>query len=125
MNITKNLKISIIFMTSVLVSTVLCISLLYQLASHSSQTAIHTGMRHNMDTYLQAETSAVQDFVSSSEQALILFSKSPVVKEYLKNQNNKDLFQKAQSYTTEYYNLLENWEGLYIANWNSKVLRCV
>ena len=59
-------------------------------------------MRHNMDTYLQAETSAVQDFVSSSEQALILFSKSPVVKEYLKNQNNKDLFQKAQSYTTEY-----------------------
>ena len=86
MNITKNLKISIIFMTSVLVSTVLCISLLYQLASHSSQTAIHTGMRHNMDTYLQAETSAVQDFVSSSEQALILFSKSPVVKEYLKNQ---------------------------------------
>lgn len=122
MNITKNLKISIIFMTSVLVSTVLCISLLYQLASHSSQTAIHTGMRHNMDTYLQAETSAVQDFVSSSEQALILFSKSPVVKEYLKNQNNKDLFQKAQSYTTEYYNHLENWEGLYIANWNSKVL---
>lgn len=122
MNITKNLKISIIFMTSVLVSTVLCISLLYQLASHSSQTAIHTSMRHNMDTYLQAETSAVQDFVSSSEQALILFSKSPVVKEYLKNQNNKDLFQKAQSYTTEYYNHLENWEGLYIANWNSKVL---
>lgn len=122
MNITKNLKISIIFMTSVLVSTVLCISLLYQLASHSSQTAIHTGMRHNMDTYLQAEASAVQDFVSSSEQALILFSKSPVVKEYLKNQNNKDLFQKAQSYTTEYYNHLENWEGLYIANWNSKVL---
>lgn len=122
MNITKNLKISIIFMTSVLVSTVLCISLLYQLASHSSQTAIHTGMRHNMDTYLQAETSAIQGFVSSSEQALILFSKSPVVKEYLKNQNNKDLFQKAQSYTTEYYNHLENWEGLYIANWNSKVL---
>ena len=29
MNITKNLKISSIFMTSVLVSTVLCISLLY------------------------------------------------------------------------------------------------
>ena len=122
MNITKNLKISSIFMTSVLVSTVLCISLLYQLASHSSQAAIHTGMQHNMDTYLQAETSAVQDFVSSSEQSLILFSKSPIVKEYLKDQNNKDLFQKAQSYTTEYYNHLENWEGLYIANWNSKVL---
>ena len=122
MNITKNLKISSIFMTSVLVSTVLCISLLYQLASHSSQAAIHTGMQHNMDTYLQAETSTVQDFVSSSEQSLILFSKSPIVKEYLKNQNNKDLFQKAQSYTTEYYNHLENWEGLYIANWNSKVL---
>ena len=50
MNITKNLKISSIFMTSVLVSTVLCISLLYQLASHSSQAAIHTGMQHNMDT---------------------------------------------------------------------------
>ena len=66
MKITKNLRISIVFMASVLVSTMLCISLLYQLASRSSQTAMQTGMHHNMDTYLQAELSTVQEFVTSS-----------------------------------------------------------
>ena len=109
-------------MASVLVSTMLCISLLYQLASRSSQTAMQTGMHHNMDTYLQAELSTVQEFVTSSEQTLLLFSKSPIVRDYLKNQNDKDLFQKAQDYTLEYYNQLKNWEGLYVANWDSKVL---
>lgn len=122
MKITKNLRISIVFMASVLVSTMLCISLLYQLASRSSQTAMQTGMHHNMDTYLQAELSTVQEFVTSSEQTLLLFSKSPIVRDYLKNQNDKDLFQKAQDYTLEYYNQLKNWEGLYVANWDSKVL---
>ena len=122
MKITKNLRISIVFMASVLVSTMLCISLLYQLASRSSQTAMQTGMHHNMDTYLQAELSTVQEFVTSSEQTLLLFSKSPIVRDYLKNQNDKDLFQKTQDYTLEYYNQLKNWEGLYVANWDSKVL---
>lgn len=122
MKITKNLRISIVFMASVLVSTMLCISLLYQLASRSSQTAMQTGMHHNMDTYLQAELSTVQEFVTSSEQTLLLFSKSPIVRDYLKNQNDKNLFQKTQDYTLEYYNQLKNWEGLYVANWDSKVL---
>ena len=122
MKITKNLRTSIVFMMSVLVSTVLCITLLYQLASRSSQTAMQTGMQHNMDTYLQAEVSTIQEFITSSEQTLLLFSKSPTVREFLKNQNDKNLFQKAQDYTMEYYNHLENWEGLYIANWDSKIL---
>ena len=122
MKITKNLRISIVFMASVLVSTMLCISLLYQLASRSSRTAMQTGMQHNMETYLQAEISTVQEFVTSSEQTLLLFSKSPIVRDYLKNQNDKDLFQKTQDYTLEYYNQLKNWEGLYVANWDSKVL---
>ena len=66
MKLAKNLKISIAFMGSVILSTLLCISLLYQLASHSSQETLQTSMQHNMDTYLQAELSTVQEFVTTS-----------------------------------------------------------
>lgn len=122
MKLAKNLKISIAFMGSVILSTLLCISLLYQLASHSSQEALQTGMQHNMDTYLQAELSTVQEFVTTSENSLILFSKSPEVKALLKDQKNTSFQKSVQNYTVDYYNGLTNWEGLYVANWDTKVL---
>lgn len=122
MKLAKNLKISIAFMGSVILSTLLCISLLYQLASHSSQETLQTSMQHNMDTYLQAELSTVQEFVTTSEKSLLLFSKSPEVKALLKDQKNTNLQKSVQNYTVDYYNGLTNWEGLYVANWDTKVL---
>lgn len=50
------------------------------------------------------------------------FATSPIVKEYLLNPDNAELADKAQQYTVDYFGALEGWEGIYIADWNSKVL---
>lgn len=50
------------------------------------------------------------------------FIEAPIVKEYLKNPNDASLKAKAQDYTVKYFSNLEGWEGIYIADWNSKVL---
>lgn len=50
------------------------------------------------------------------------FATAPIVTEYLKNPDNPELEKKAQDYTVKYFNALNDWEGIYIADWNSKVL---
>lgn len=44
------------------------------------------------------------------------------MKALLKDQKNTNLQKSVQNYTVDYYNGLTNWEGLYVANWDTKVL---
>jgi len=75
-----------------------------------------------MNTYLNAQTSIIDQFVEDSEKELLLFSKAPVAKALLQDQENTAKFEAAQAYTLDYYNNLTNWEGLYLGNWNSTVM---
>lgn len=50
------------------------------------------------------------------------FATAPIVKEFLLDPNNEELAAKAEQYTVDYFNALDGWEGIYIADWNSKVL---
>lgn len=58
----------------------------------------------------------------SSERILKNFTTSPIVTELLKHPDDPDTIAKAQNYTMDFYNNLDGWEGLYIADWDSKVL---
>lgn len=50
------------------------------------------------------------------------FIEGTVVREYMKNPSDAALGKKAQDYTVNYFNRLDGWEGIYMADWNSKVL---
>lgn len=69
---------------------------------------------------LSMETGASYDnFIRSGEETLKNFTTSPIVVEYLKNQNDSSLQARAQAYTEEYFAKLENWEGIYIGQWGT------
>lgn len=61
-------------------------------------------------------------YVTTSEQNLLNFTESSIVREYLKNPEDEKLAKQAQAYTVDYFGKMEDWEGIYIADWNSKVL---
>ncbi len=78
---------------------------------------------HNAMTSTINQTGTAFDYsVKTNEIVLKNFAAAPIFKEYLKNPNNSDLQKKAQDYTTEYFGNLAGWEGVYLADWNSKVL---
>lgn len=52
----------------------------------------------------------------------MLFSKSDELKAFLKDQSNKNLQEKAQQYTSTYYDGMENWEGIYLDTWDTVVV---
>lgn len=64
----------------------------------------------------------INNYVSSCEVTLKTFATSPIVKDILLNPNDANIQAKAQQYTLDFFEKLEGWEGIYIADWNSKVL---
>lgn len=57
-----------------------------------------------------------------NEEFLMAYSTAPILTEFLKNPDDADLAARAQQYTLDYFGKLNGWEGLYLADWSSKVL---
>ena len=57
-----------------------------------------------------------------NEEILKAYASAPVVTELLKNPDNAEIAAKAQKYTLDFFGTLDGWEGLYIADWDTKVL---
>jgi len=50
------------------------------------------------------------------------FASAPIIREYLADPENEELAAKAEQYTVDFFGQLDGWEGIYLADWNSKVL---
>ena len=62
------------------------------------------------------------ELCASNETILKAYTSAPVIKEALRATDNPMLSQRAQEYTLDYFSKLNNWEGIYLADWNSQVL---
>ncbi len=72
---------------------------------------------------LAKETGAAMDFaIAENNSTLRQFATSPIVRDYLENPDDPEYKQKALDYSDEFFAEVEGCEGLYIADWNSKVL---
>ena len=118
----KNLKLRTIITAAVLLINTLCISLLYIIANSSLTTSMKRSELENLHSTLKAETKIIEEYVYHQEYLLTAFSKSPEVIDFLKNPDNEEKRQAAQKATEEYYSTLDNWEGLYIGEWNTHVI---
>ena len=60
--------------------------------------------------------------VEKNQEALKGYASAPILKDALLDPENEETMAKAQQYTLDYFGNLGGWEGLYICDWNSKVL---
>ena len=118
----KNWKMRSTIMVIVLVTTLIGIGALFLMASSRNQKALSESTSDNMATYLTAQANTIENFVTEKENNLKLFGKSYDVRRVLLNEKDAQAQEQAQKYTMEYYNSLDNWEGLYIGNWDTTVL---
>lgn len=78
---------------------------------------------HNSMVSIIKETGAGFDYsTATNERIMQNFISAPIVKEFLQNPNDEALAAKAQQYTTDFFGNLDGWEGIYLADWDSKVL---
>ena len=118
----KNQKMSTKITLAITLVITVCISLLYLIANKSMMSMMKKSEMENLHASLNAQTNIIKEYLKHQEDLLIAYSKSPEVVEFLKNPANIQKQALAQKYTEEYYAGLDNWEGLYIGEWNSHII---
>ena len=99
-----------------------CIGVIFLMADANITKAISDSANDNMVTSLEAKIEIIDQYITNAENTLMLFSKSDELKAFLKDQSNKNLQEKAQQYTSTYYDGMENWEGIYLDTWDTVVV---
>lgn len=118
----KNWKLSSKITLGIMLIVVLCMSLLYFTANKTMNSMMQESERSHMESILKGQTGLIEEYVAHQEDLLTAYSKSRSVRELLKDTQNKENFDAAQDYTVKYYEGLEDWEGLYIGEWNTHVI---
>ena len=145
----KTFKMKSMIVTMVAVTTAVGIAILCVLASVNSTSMLDEKINENMSTYLDAQVNSVEEFVKNSENKLMLYSRNKVVTDLIQEDladltanpdrempmfndesyntvayytDNYPSYSEAQQYTMDYYGQLDNWEGLYIGNEETRIL---
>lgn len=113
----KDKKMSTVITVSLSIITAICIICLFVVSNQNMTTAMKETAMNNMKTSLEAREKIVEQYAKDSETLLIAYCQAPIVTEVLKNPTDKDLLEKAQKYTTDYFSKLDRWEGVYTSRW--------
>lgn len=118
----KNMKMSTLISLCTGLISFLCMAILFLFIS-SRVSDIVTGQAvGNMTTALEGQANLIEQFVADSELLLKEYASAPVVKKLLSDPENPECIEAAQSYTEKFYSNLVEWEGVYLSNWDTKVL---
>ena len=145
----EKLKMKTLILTMVSITTAVGIGVLCVLASVNTNAILKEKINNNMSTYLDAQVNSVEEFVRNAEQKIQLYSRNKIVEDLILEDaadmsanpdrempmfndetyntaayytDNYPSYGKAQQYTLDFYNTLDNWEGLYIGNFETRIL---
>lgn len=115
----KNWKLSRKLTLGITLIVIICMSLLYVTANRTLKGLIQESEHSHKESVLTAQTSLIEEYVTRQEELLIAYSKTPEIRELLKDVDSAEKLNNAQTYTEHYFEGLDNWEGLYIGEWNT------
>ena len=118
----KNRKMSTAITATIILVNLACILLLYLVANTTLTTMMKQSEMENLHASLNVQTEIIKEYIHHQEDMLSIYGESDVVREFLKNPGDAELRAAAQAYTEKYYSRLENWEGLYIGEWDTHII---
>ncbi len=118
----KNQKMKTTLTSAILLLTVACIALLYVSVQSGMTSIMKKSALGNMKSELKAQTTLIEEYLAHQEDLLEEYSINPIVMDYLIELDNADKQAAVQEYTETYYSCLDNWEGLYVGEWNTHVV---
>lgn len=115
----KNSKMSKKVCLGIVFIVIICMSIIYLVLRSDLRTLMENNKNAEMESKLMAQSSLIDEYVARQESIMELYSRTPEIREVLKNPDNKKKLEAAQVYTEYLYSGLENWEGLYVGEWNT------
>ncbi len=118
----KNQKMRTTLTIMITLVTVFCIAILFIITGLKMTQMMKMSALNNMQSKLGAQATLFDEYVNNQENLLKEYSTDHIVADFLKNPQNEKLQKAAQEYTENYYASLDNWEGIYIGEWNTHVI---
>jgi methyl-accepting chemotaxis protein len=145
----RNLKMRTVVISIVAITVAVGILLLCILASINSNSMLRDKINDNMSTYLDAQEKTIEAFVEDSERTIRLYSEAGCISALIQNdkdnaaanpertlpeftdetyntaaffKDNYPAYEEAQQYTLDFFGQLNNWEGLYTGNLETRIL---
>lgn len=118
----RNLKLGVIIASAVAVIAAIGISFLFLVSNRNMSNAMKETALENMQASLTAQSQIIEECITQNENLLRAYSQTPNVTNIIKYENSPEAKRNTLSYTESYFEFLgSDWEGLYIADWNSTV----
>lgn len=118
----KNMKMATIITVSVGLISLIFLALLTVGVSSSVSNALKEKAIDTMTTALNGQSSVIEVFVEEQGVTLREFASANSVVELLSHQDDPARQAAAQAYNERFFSRLTGWEGIYISDWNTKVL---
>lgn len=100
---------------------IICFSILVFILNRNNSDLVTRMLTNQMNDVVSSREYIIKDYVTSAEEYLEAFSKSDEVRNALLFPDNSEYVSRAQDYTVEFAGVKGIFEGLYIANTDSKV----
>ena len=115
-----NMRITLILFALIpLIVTSVTISLILV---NQSKKEITTYTHNSLIQVVKGVGNSFDTIVTKNKEILKSYTSAPVIREALKNPDNAELQASAEQYTLDFFAALDGWEGLYLADWNSRVM---
>lgn len=118
----RNLKLKTTLTTVITFTTVICIFFLFTGMRAGTTSLMKENAMNQMAFALTAQNTLIEEYIHHQEELLIEYGSNPIIADYLKDVNNQEKQKEVQAYTEQYYASLDNWEGLYVGEWNTHVV---
>lgn len=115
-------SMNILLLMFALVPMIVASLIISILLVNKSSDEVKGATSNSMLALIEGTGTGFDHYFASTEETVVSFTKSPIVSEFLKNPNDAKLAAEAQQFTLDFFGSLDGWEGIYIADWNSKVL---
>lgn len=117
----KNLKLRVIITIIVAFLTFIGVSFIFLASDYNMTKAMKETALDNMQLLIDSQSKVIDQFIKENEGLLKAYAQAPSHEKYLKYPDSAALAKEAKEYTNKYFEFLNNWEGIYICDWNSTV----
>ena len=118
----KNKKMSTTISICIAGITVACLLFLFLTTNSGTTSLMRQTAINNMNTALAGQTALLEQYIDSAERILLQYSQAGEITAVTSSPYNLIYVAEAQSYTSRYYDDLDNWEAIYVSAWNTTVL---
>lgn len=118
----KNMKMKTMLSIMVGLISLICLTVFGAIIGSVIGSITKKAAINNMNTSIDGQAAIIELFVSDSEIMLKSYASADEIRNLLNDPENTEYINAAQIYTEKFFSRLNEWEGIYLSNWDTKVL---